>query len=216
MDAIKAGAIGNLRIIRTSFCYRTTRIAGNIRFDPKLYGGALMDIGCYCVNFSRYFAGGEPTSISATGKLHETGVDEMAVGAMRFGGQNAGDANAGGAADEILASFTFGMSVQADNTAYLCGDEGYIEIPVPWKPSAGTASFVVTRGAPPKMDNGPAVAGPPPRDVRTVAVNADVYGIEADDFAATVLDGKSPTISRADSVGNMRVIEQMRGQIYHR
>ncbi len=35
-------------------------------------------------------------------------------------------------------AFTCGMNAQADNTAYLCGTDGFIEVPVPWKPpSAG-------------------------------------------------------------------------------
>lgn len=36
------------------FCYRTSRIDGNIRFDPAIGGGALMDIGCYCLDFCRF------------------------------------------------------------------------------------------------------------------------------------------------------------------
>jgi predicted dehydrogenase len=94
----------------------------------------------------------------------------------------------------------------------VCGDEGYIEIPVPWKPPA-TSTFVITRGTPPRMDKGPAPAGAPPRDVRTVKVEADVYGIEADDFAASVLDGKPPRVSASDTIGNMRAIEQLRRQV---
>src|SRR2546428_13775935 len=61
--AVESGIIGQLLLIRTSFCYRTNKIAGNIRFDRALAGGGLMDIGCYCVNFSRYFASEEPTRI---------------------------------------------------------------------------------------------------------------------------------------------------------
>ena len=35
----KRSVIGDLRLIRTSFCYRTTKIAGNVRFDRELAGG---------------------------------------------------------------------------------------------------------------------------------------------------------------------------------
>src|SRR5690606_25406943 len=51
-DAIKGGEIGQVKIVRTSFCYRTRKIEGNVRFDPALGGGVLMDVGCYCINFS--------------------------------------------------------------------------------------------------------------------------------------------------------------------
>ncbi|MEL7239925.1 MAG: Gfo/Idh/MocA family oxidoreductase, partial [Planctomycetota bacterium] len=43
---ISDGAIGELRTIDASFCYRMRDPAGNIRFDASLAGGALMDIGC--------------------------------------------------------------------------------------------------------------------------------------------------------------------------
>jgi predicted dehydrogenase len=45
---VRAGILGRLRMIRLSFCYRTTKVDGNIRFARELGGGALLDIGCYC------------------------------------------------------------------------------------------------------------------------------------------------------------------------
>ena len=39
-DAIRSGAIGEVRLLQTSFCYRTTRLTNNIRFDASLAGGA--------------------------------------------------------------------------------------------------------------------------------------------------------------------------------
>ena len=109
--------IGQVRTIRTSFCYRTNKIAGNVRFDRALGGGALMDVGCYCINFSRHFAGGEPTAIHASATFHQTGIDEITSAIMQF-------------PDGIVATFICGMSVQADNTATIGGSEGYVEIPV--------------------------------------------------------------------------------------
>ncbi|MGB7158727.1 MAG: Gfo/Idh/MocA family oxidoreductase [Tepidisphaeraceae bacterium] len=199
VETIRSGAIGELRLIRTSFCYRTTKIDGNVRFRPDLAGGALMDIGCYCVNFSRLIAGAEPTSISATARLHPSGVDDVVVGTLHFPG-------------DVLASFTCGMSVQADNTAYVCGTEGYIEVPIPWKPPTTGAAYTIARATPPRQD-APVAITTPPRQTRTVDVNAELYGLEADDFAATVLDGKSPAVSETDTLGNMSVLDELRRQI---
>ena len=39
---------------------------------------------------------------------------------------------------------------------------------------------------------------------------ARLYGIEADDFAACVAGQRNPRVTREDSVGNMRVLDQMR------
>jgi predicted dehydrogenase len=200
IDAVKAGVIGELRLIRSSFCYRTRKIDGNVRFDKSLGGGSLMDIGCYCINFSRLFANAEPTTIHCAGTLHPTGVDDLAAGVMVFPGN-------------IVSSFTCGMSAHADNTAYLCGTEGYIEIPIPWKPPGRQGRFVITRGITPKMDDANAAAAVPPREVRFVEPGMDLYGIEADDFATTIQENKPPRISREGSVGNMRVLDEMRRQV---
>lgn len=200
MDAVRSGVIGELKLIRTSFCYRTRRIDGNIRFDPALAGGGLMDIGCYCIDFSRLFANSEVVRVDVTGHVHESGVDDLAAGTLTF-------------ANGVIASFTCGMTLQADNTAYLCGSEGYIEIPVPWKPPLEKAGFTIARGTPPKMD-APGQPAPtaPPREWRATPSGA-LYALEADDFAATILDGQPPRLSRADSVGTMEILDLMRKRL---
>ena len=38
-------------------------------------------------------------------------------------------------------------------------------------------------------------------------------GLTADDFAAAALDGKPPAISEADTMGNMKVLDEIRRQI---
>ncbi|MGD0464168.1 MAG: Gfo/Idh/MocA family oxidoreductase [Tepidisphaeraceae bacterium] len=199
VETVRSGAIGPLRLIRSSFCYRTRSIDGNVRFARELGGGGLMDVGCYCINFARLFAGAEPTAVHAVANFHPSGVDELAAGTLVF-------------PNNIVSSFTCGMCLHADNTAYLCGEEGFIEVPVPWKPAPGSSKFIVTRGNEPKMDK-PKSAAPPPREVRNIEAPGDLYQMEADDFAATVLDGQLPRISREDSVGNMRVLDEMRRQI---
>ncbi|CAN5417415.1 Gfo/Idh/MocA family oxidoreductase [soil metagenome] len=201
LDQVRSGAIGDLKMIRTSFCYRTNKIDGNIRFDRSLFGGALMDVGCYCIAFSRLLANREPVKMHAVSHLHHMSVDDATAGILEF-------------SSGVLASFTCGMSLQVDNTAYISGSEGYIEIPVPWKPASKGASYTIARGTPPKMDTPTATAGAtPPRQTFTVDSPSSLYGIEADDFARAVLDGSPVRVSRADSVGNMRVLDELREQI---
>jgi predicted dehydrogenase len=205
LEAVKSGVIGELKVIRANFCFRARTVANNIRFNRELAGGSLMDVGCYCINFSRVFAGCEPTDFRAFGHLHESGVDEYASAVLNF-------------PNGILATMSCALSVHADNTAYLCGTEGFIEIPVPWKPPSGEAIYVVSSSVPPRMDQPTASGTPPipgtaPRDVRRVASPGELYGFEADDFAAAALDGQPPRLSRQDSVGNMRILDEMRRQI---
>lgn len=198
--AVRAGAVGEVRLIRTSFCYRTTRVAENIRFRKDLAGGALMDIGCYCVNFARLIAGAEPVAVHGTGRLHPSGVDEQVAGTLTFPGG-------------VLASFTCGMTVQADNTAYVCGTEGYVEIPVPWKPPVKDAVYTVAHSIPPKMDGGPGALKGPLRQTHSVTAGNDLYALEADDFARAVLDGAPLPVNPQDTLGNMRVLDELRRQV---
>jgi predicted dehydrogenase len=199
LASIRSGEIGPVKLIRTSFCFRTNKVAGNIRFDPSLAGGVMMDVGCYCLNFARLIAGAEPDRFEVYGRVHESGVDDLAGGVLHFPGS-------------VLATFSCGMTVQADNTAMICGEDGYIEIPVPWKPPRENAAYTVAHSTPPKMDGG-AAAGPKPRDTRHVSAPTELYGLEADDFAASVFDGTPVRVTREDSVGNMRLLDAMRKQI---
>jgi predicted dehydrogenase len=211
VEAVRNGAIGQLKLIRTSFCYRTTRVAENIRFRSDLAGGALMDVGCYCLSFSRLIAGAEPIDAAVTGHVHASGVDDLAAGLLRFPGAN------GNRAEPVVATFACGMGAQADNTAMVCGSEGYIEIPVPWKPPGSGATWVIARSTPPKMDlatmrqsAGPVV---PPGQTFTADAGMDVFGVEADDFAASVLDGRPPRVTRQDTMGNMLLLDSLRKKI---
>jgi predicted dehydrogenase len=201
VQAVRNGAVGQVKLLRTSFCYNSTRIAGNIRFDPALAGGALMDIGCYCLDFSCLLAGEAPVKVYATARKHPTGVDELAAGTLEF-------------PNGILASFTCGMTLQADNTAYICGDEGYIEVPVPWKPPRLHAAYTIAHGAPPRMDRPGQSAPPsPPRQTHHVDAGMDLYAIEADAFAAAVLDGATPFKTPDESLTTMRILDDIRRQV---
>jgi predicted dehydrogenase len=68
------GTLGTLRAVRSAFTFRLSR-PDNIRFDPALGGGALMDVGCYCVNVSRTLAAAEPVEVQAWANWGATGVE---------------------------------------------------------------------------------------------------------------------------------------------
>ena len=115
----------------------------------------------------------------------------------------------------VVAIFSIGTQVQANNMAQLCGSEGYIEIPVPWKPPQLQAEYSIGYSAPPRMDNlGTSAPTPAPaRKTFRVDAPATLYALEADDFAASVLDGRPPRITDVDTIGNTRVLDEMRRQL---
>jgi len=197
VDTVRAGQIGRVQMIRTSFVYHTNKIDGNVRFDRTLAGGGLMDIGCYCIDFARLITGMDPIAVHATGRIHETGVDDLAAGTMTF-------------PEGVLASFVCGMSAQTDNAALICGDAGYIRVPIPWKPPVESAEYEVRTMTPPRQDKR---GGGPTHETRTVDANMPLYGLEADAFAAAVRDGAAPFMPEADTMSNLATLDEMRSQI---
>ena len=198
LEHIHAGTIGTVKLIKASFCFRTRKPEANIRFRRDLGGGALLDVGCYCVDFSRLMIREEPASVHVTAHVHESGVDDLAAGTLTF-------------PSGAVASFTCGMMVHTDNSAFVCGDEGYIHVPVPWKPPVRGATHTVARMMPPKMDGALKAPGPQ-RTTHSVDAAKPLYALEADDFAAAVQDGAAPAVSRDDSLATMRVLEELRRQ----
>ena len=200
VDAVRGGAIGRLRMLRISFCFRTTNIDGNVRFDPALGGGGLWDVGGYCVNFARLLAGEEPTEVHAVGHHHATGVDDVAAAVLNF-------------PSGVTAALTFGMSVQLDNAAHLGGTDGWIQVPVPWKPATTGATYVVGGQTPPKQDLAAGkAASPGPRTV-TLDATAPLYALEADAFAHACRTGGPLPVSPDDTRGNLTVLTELARQL---
>ncbi|MEL7087622.1 MAG: hypothetical protein AAGL98_04150, partial [Planctomycetota bacterium] len=220
LGEVRRGAIGRLKTIRASFCYRTTRIDGNVRFDPAIGGGALMDIGCYCLDFCRLIVGRPPVidQTQIVGHRHDTGVDDVGCVVMRFPADP--DAEYAALAGPITAALTFGMTVQLDNTAHLGGEDGHLQIPVPWKPPPRGATYVVAGQTPPKQDRaapGPGnPTGPPAPRVVTVDADAPLYGLEADAFADAITERRPLPITPDESLGNVELLETLRGQLERR
>jgi xylose dehydrogenase (NAD/NADP) len=81
---VEEGAIGELRLVRSTFSYGLYD-EGNIRLRTEVEGGALMDVGCYNVSCSR-FLGGEPERVWGEAWYGPSGTDWVFTATMRFPG----------------------------------------------------------------------------------------------------------------------------------
>jgi predicted dehydrogenase len=72
---VRSGAVGKLRHIDAVFNATLPDTPGELRYIEALGGGALMDLGCYCMHWIRTVAGDEPTIVRATARCETTGVD---------------------------------------------------------------------------------------------------------------------------------------------
>jgi len=185
-DLVASGRIGRVRAIQSWFSYFNDD-PGNIRNVPELGGGALYDIGCYCINLSRMLFGGEPTGIEASVTRDATGTDVLTSAILAF--------------DDDVAVFTCSTRAEPDQRVHIYGTEGRISIGIPFNiPPDRPAEITVTAGGDPPVS--------PASETLTFAA-ADEYTIQAERFANAVLDGRPLPIPPEDAIGNLRVIDSI-------
>jgi xylose dehydrogenase (NAD/NADP) len=127
-ELVRSGAIGDIRLVRASFSF--TLDGDDVRLDPALGGGALMDVGCYCVSGVRLVAG-EPESASAHSVVGQTGIDLRLAGTLVF-------------ADGALGLVDCGFDLPFRQGLEVVGAEGTLRVATPWVPK--DPAIVLERG----------------------------------------------------------------------
>ena len=188
-ELVASGRIGTLTAVQSWFGFHNDD-AANIRNIRDFGGGALYDVGCYCVNLSRMLFGGEPVRIEGAvvrdGAAGD-GVDILTTGLLEFEGG--------------LASFGCSIRTEPDQRVDVYGSDGRISIGIPFNipPDRPTQVFVTKGGDPPVA---------PATETLTFETK-DPYAAEAERFAEAVLDGLPTPVPPSDAVANLRVIERL-------
>jgi predicted dehydrogenase len=185
-DLIRSGRIGDLRTINGFFSY-FNREPENIRNQPAMGGGALMDIGCYPVNLSRFIFGDEPRRVLALIERDpELGIDRLTSAILDFpGGQ---------------ANFTCSTQLVPYQRMQLCGTRGRVEVEIPFNAPPDKPTRIL-------IHDGSDLAGKD-AEVREFPI-CDQYTIQGDLFSRAILENSAPAVSLADSVRNMNVIDAL-------
>ncbi len=187
-ELVNAGRLGRVVAIQSWFSYYNDDPA-NIRNIRAFGGGALFDIGCYCVNLSRLLFGGEPIRVQASiDRDPSSGVDILSSGLLEFEGGR-------------IAAFSCSTRAEDDQRVHVYGTEGRLTIGIPFNipPDRPTQIYLTKGGEPPVNPH-----------TETITFNAaDPYTVEAERFAAAVLDGVPVPVPPADAVANLRVIERL-------
>jgi D-xylose 1-dehydrogenase (NADP+, D-xylono-1,5-lactone-forming) len=116
-ELVGAGAIGQLGVVRSAFSF-SLGDPDNVRLAADLDGGALMDVGCYCVSGSRLL-GGEPERVYGEQVTGESGVDVLFSGTMRF-------------PEGVAAHFDCGFVLPGRDELEVVGSEGSLFLDDPW------------------------------------------------------------------------------------
>ena len=202
VDLVKSGAIGEIRMIKSSFGFDMGSVKeGHRLFANDLAGGGILDVGGYPVSMARLIAGAaqgkpfaEPDKVFGVAHLGQTGADEWASALLQF-------------PSGITAEVSCSIMAKQDNVLRIIGSNGRIDVADFWFASGhegGTGRIEIT------AKDGAS---------QTVDVKEDrwLYSFEVDAAGEAIRAGRSefaaPGMSWADSVANLRVMDQWRAAV---
>ncbi len=183
-ELIREKRIGDLQMITGFFSYFNDD-KSNIRNKREMGGGALMDIGCYCINLSRFIYEEDPRKISSLIERDEnTKIDKLTSALLDFpSGQ---------------ATFTCSTQLVPYQRMQFFGTKGRIEVEIPVNipPDSPTRIFI---------DNSGDLYG---KKIETIEFPAaDQYTIQGDSFSKAILENNEQSVSLEDSFANMAAID---------
>jgi D-xylose 1-dehydrogenase (NADP+, D-xylono-1,5-lactone-forming) len=178
-DLVKRGAIGNLRAVEASFRFPLNN-PSDVRLRREFGGGALLDVGCYCVNLARLFLGDKPARVSALSRFDSAHqVDLSTQGVLDFGADG-------------VAMFSCGFDGGVHQRAALIGTRGVIRLDAPF----------ITWTASPRMSV--QVDG---EEVVMQQDEVDTFQLEIEDFADAILTDSTPRLSADEGLRNARILD---------
>ena len=177
-ELLDEGAIGDLRVIRSCFSYGLYD-DDNIRLRTDVEGGALMDVGCYCVSGSRFVAGEEPDFVYGQQWTGPSGTDWAFTASLRF-------------PDDVLALFDCGTALPNRDELEAIGSEGSLFLDDPWHAREPVIE-VHRRDGVERIEIEP----------------EDSYGLELENLSDAIRGEGKPLLGRDDAVAQARVIEAL-------
>ena len=181
-EIIDGGLLGDVKQISTFFSYYNVD-AGNIRNKPETGGGALMDIGCYCISFPRFLLGREPERVVALANIDpDFKTDIVTSGILDFG-------------DGISAGFTCSTQLEPYQRINIIGTKGRLEVEIPCNaPIDAPCKLWLQRE---KVIE----------EIKTEVANQ--YTLQGDALSLAILNDAPVSTPLTDAVNNMRVIDAL-------
>ena len=180
VNLVREGRIGKIRSVQSNFSYNNHE-ADNIRNRVDWGGGALLDIGCYCISLSRLIFNEEPSRV--VGQITPypgQDVDCLASAIMSF--------------SEGTATFSVSTKTESEQHVKIYGEKGTINIPLPfYSPNPGTDTHIEL-----KLDG----------VVEHITVPASNHYTEMTDaFAESIRTNTAVPTPLSDALANMKVID---------
>lgn len=171
--------LGRLRHVEAAFDAPIPDLT-DIRHDPRLGGGALMDLGCYPVQWARFVAGAEPEVERARAVEGQPGIDVSMEVELRF-------------PEDLTALVTTSMDPDVEVRAVLRveGEAGTLTVVNPLAPHLGHRLVL-------EADDG---------STTETVDGGTTYDHQLQAFTAAILDGAPLPTGGADAVATMAVLE---------
>jgi predicted dehydrogenase len=187
-ELIAAGAIGQVRLIRAAFTF-TVADPANVRLSAELAGGALMDVGCYPVNFARMIAGSAPERVAAAAHWAPAGVDATLVGSLEYPGG-------------VIAQISCSISASRVQSAQVIGSAGVIELDEAFTPPLDRPTHIRLR------------RGTRAAEIEEIEIApANHYRLEAEAFSRLIAAGHGnqglPEMPLVETLDNIATIEAL-------
>lgn len=178
---VRGGAIGTLKTVEAGFSFHAPD-EQDVRYRADWGGGALLDLGCYCVNLCRLLFGGQPMAATAEGTFHPTcGVDLSLHGVLDFG-------------DGRHGVISCGFDAGPRNHVYVVGTGGTLVLTRAFANNRKPTTLIELKGFDQKETSFPAT---------------DLFQLEIEDFAWCVRTGRPPLLPPGDGLLNARVLDAL-------
>lgn len=178
-ELLSAGEIGEVRQAAAQFGHRLDD-PQDVRGVGSLGGGALGDVGCYCVSGLRLAFGAEPRRASAFALFDEDGADRELAGTLEFDGG--------------FGLVSCGISSARRERLEILGTEGKILLNAPFRADKAGGTIEITRGG---------------QTTQETLEPGDPYRLELEEFATAVREGREPAVGPKEILGNARTIDAL-------
>jgi Predicted dehydrogenases and related proteins len=185
-EIVRGGRIGELRSMAGFFSY-FNESPENVRHQPGMGGGGLLDIGFYPITMSRFIFEAEPARVMGLLEIdNRFGVDRLASAILEF--------------PRGHAIFTCSTQLVPYQALDILGTRGRIGVEIPWSMPHDRPSRLI-------VDDGSRAVGELAEEMWYPA--CDQWGVHCDRFCEAIAKGQPAPVPIEDAVANMRVIDAL-------
>lgn len=180
LSLIGEGALGTVRSIDSNFTF-FNQDPDNVRNQTGVGGGALMDVGCYCISVARSVYGRQPRRVLALSTVDaQFGIDHSTKGLLDFG--------------DGIASFFCSMQSTPSQAVNIIGEKASLSLTTPFYRQDTPTSIQIQ-----DADGSNTL----------VFEHCDHYQAQVDAFSQAVIKDQPVPTPLRDALENMQVIDAL-------